>query len=146
MHSAYKGIILYSLVFLYLLIVSAILIYTHNIGYLPSEVLFYYLGDEYTPAKTLVGLLKVNLPHIFVFGLLGFVLLHFLVFTKYKAQTTKLSIIFFSSAFLDLFCGVALIYGFEFVSYIKIVSFLLFMGSILYISTLLGLDIFSPGK
>ena len=146
MHHSYKVVILYALAFVVLLVGSAVAIYSTKLGYLPSEVLLYYLGDEYSPPKTALGLLKVHLPHTFVFGLFGFVLLHLLLFTQFQTQSTKLAFLFFTSAFFELLSSGAIIYGLAFFATIKIVSFLVLMGCILYISALLALDILRPAK
>lgn len=135
MHSSYKSLILYFLTFNTLLLTSALLIYSIKIGFIPSEVVEYY------SAKTIVGVLKVNLPHIFLFGLFGMVLLHFLIFTNYKNDLKKLSYTFFTSAFFELVSPLLIIGGLDLFAYVKIVSFIIFYFVIIYISILLLLDI-----
>jgi hypothetical protein len=135
MHRSYKILILYFLAFNALLLVSALIIFKSKIGFLPSGVLEYYAQ------KSVIGVFKVNLPHILLFGLFGMVLLHFLVFTNYKLQLRKLSFIFFASAFLELVSPLFIIGAFEFFSYVKILSFIVFVSVIIYISALLFFDI-----
>lgn len=135
MHRSYKVFILYFLAFNALLLVSAMTIFNTKIGFLPKEVFDYYAH------KTLMGILKVHLPHLLVFGLFGMVLLHFLVFTQYKNQTKNLAIFFFASAFLELLSPLLMVYGFSFFAYLKVFSFITFYLLIIYVSMLILFDI-----
>lgn len=141
MQEAYKLSILYYLAFSLLLVVSAIMLFEHKIGFSFSSVLEYYIGNEekfISPQSTGV-ILKTVLPHIFVFGLFAMVLLHFLVFAdlKYKKNIVPLLYAAFIIALLEIFTPFLIIGGFEFFAYIKLLCFFLFLGFILYISCLL---------
>lgn len=131
LNSAYKGVVFYFLPFIWLLLISALALYAQKIGFTPQAVL-----DYYTP-KTLGGVLKVNLPHIFVFGLLSMVMLHFVVFTQHQKQLKLLNFIIYISGFMELFSPVGIIFGVEFFSYVKLISFFVFNGGFFYISLLL---------
>ncbi|MCW8894468.1 MAG: hypothetical protein OQK48_04010 [Sulfurimonas sp.] len=141
MQKAYKLSILYYLAFSLLLIVSAVMLFEHKIGFSFNGVVDYYVGneDKFIPAKSLVGILKIVLPHIFVFGLLAMVLLHFLVFTehRYKKSTLVLIYLTFTTALLEMFTPFLIVVGLEFFAYIKLFSFFIFLALILYVSWLL---------
>ena len=141
MQKAYKLSIIYYLVFSLLLIASAIMLFEYKIGFSYEGVLNYYLGneDKFIPAKSTSGLLKMALPHIFSFGLISMVLLHFLVFTKlrYKKSTLTLIYLTFFSAMLEIFTPMLIVNGFEFAALLKLLSFFIFLALILYISWLL---------
>lgn len=141
MQEAYKLSILYYLAFSLLLIVSAVMLFEHKIGFSYSAVLEYYIGNEekFISAQSAGGVLKIVLPHIFVFGLFAMVLLHFLVFTKLRGEKSLLLLIYaaFGVAMLEVFSPFLIINGFEFFAYIKLFSFFALLAIILYISWLL---------
>ncbi|WP_324170617.1 hypothetical protein [Sulfurimonas sp.] len=141
MTKAYKLSILYYLAFSILLILSAYMLFEHKIGFSYQGVVEYYTGneDKFIIAKSFSGILKIVLPHIFVFGLLSMVLLHFLVFTKlrYKKSTLVLIYLTFFTAFTEIFSPFLIISGLEFFAYLKLLSFFVFSALILYISWLL---------
>jgi len=141
MIKAYKLSIIYYLVFSLLLIFSAYILFEHKIGFSYQGVLDYYLGNEelFIPAKSSTGVLKIILPHIFVFGLFAMVLMHFLVFTeqRYKKSTLLLISLTFITALLEMFTPFLIVNGLEFFAYLKLLSFFLFLALILYISWLL---------
>jgi len=141
MQKIYKLSIIYFLSFSILLIISAVMLFEQKIGFSFTNVLEYYMGNEekFIVAKSSSGILKIVLPHIFVFGLISMVLLHFLVFTNHKDKKYTLLIIYltFASAIFEIFTPFLIINGFEFFAYIKIVSFVLFLSLLVYISYLL---------
>ena len=141
MQKAYKLSILYYLLFSLLLITSAVMLFEHKIGFSFNGVLEYYIGNEekFISSKSLGAILKVLLPHIFVFGLLAMVLLHFLVFTEHRYKKTTLILIYltFITALLEMFTPFLIVSGFEFFAYVKLLSFFVFLGLVLYISWLL---------
>lgn len=136
MQQAYKLSIFYYLIFSLLLIVSAVMLFEHKIGFSYNSVLEYYIGneDKFIPAQSAAGILKVVLPHIFVFGLFVMVLLHFLVFTELKAKKVFLVLIYatFISALLEIFAPFMIISGWGFFAYIKIFSFFIFLTLLLF--------------
>lgn len=136
MQQAYKLSIFYYLVFSLLLIVSAVMLFEHKIGFSYNSVLEYYTGneDKFIPAQSASGILKMVLPHIFVFGLLTMVLLHFLVFTELKAKKAFLVLIYatFTTAFLEIFAPFMIVNGWSFFAYIKLLSFFIFLTLTLF--------------
>lgn len=141
MTEAYKYSILYFLVFSLLLLLSALSLFEYKIGFSYVEVLNYYLGnkEKFMVAKTVTGLFKIIVPHIMSFGLFVMVILHFLIFTRYKTKS-ELQIIIrlaYITAFLELFAPFFIINGFEFFAYVKLLSFFLLEVIVLYISFLL---------
>ncbi|MFT7004748.1 MAG: hypothetical protein ACJAWW_002113 [Sulfurimonas sp.] len=141
MQEAYKLSIVYFLILSLLLTASAVMLFEHKIGFSYQSVLNYYLGSEknFIPAKSSSGILKIVLPHIFAFGLLAMVLLHFLVFTKlrYKKHTLTLIYLTFLTALFEIFTPFLILNGLEFFAYIKLLSFFMFLALIIYISWLL---------
>ena len=141
MQEAYKLSILYYLAFTLLLISSAVILFENKIGFSYASILEYYIGneDKFIPAKGNIGILKIILPHIFVFGLLAMVLLHFLVFTSHRYKKSTLTLIYatFITAMLEMFTPFFIINGYEFFVYIKLLSFFAFLSLVVYISWLL---------
>ncbi|MDD3441647.1 MAG: hypothetical protein PHW89_00125 [Sulfurimonas denitrificans] len=141
MQQAYKLSIFYYLLFSLLLIFSAVMLFEHKIGFSYNSVLEYYIGNEekFIPAQSAAGILKIVLPHIFVFGLLTMVLLHFLVFTDLKSRRVFLILIYatFATAFLEIFAPFMIISGWWFFAYIKLLFFFLFLALTLFILWLL---------
>jgi hypothetical protein len=117
------------------------MLFWHKIGFNYLSVLEYYIGNEekFIPAQSAAGILKMVLPHIFVFGLFTMVLLHFLVFTDLKVKKAFLILIYitFITALLEIFAPFMIINGFEFFAYIKLFSFFSFLALILFILWLL---------
>jgi len=136
MTQAYKHSLLYFLLFSLLLLVSGTLLFEHKIGFSVASVSSYYLGNEesFTAAKTISGILKIILPHIFAFGLFLMVTLHFLVFTDKRGikATRVLIYLLFSSAFLEIFSPFFILFGLEVFSYLKIFSFFMLETLTLY--------------
>lgn len=141
MIQSYKYAILYFLVFSLLLVLSGALLFEEKIGFSIAGVLNYYLGNEETfiQQKSTLAIFKTILPHIFAFGLFCMVILHFLIFTKnrYTKKAKLLIFVIFISSLLEIVSPFFIVNGFEFFAYIKLVSFFLFEGLIIYISWLL---------
>ncbi|WP_428737078.1 hypothetical protein [Sulfurimonas sp.] len=127
----YKKLIVYFILFMWLLLSSAIIIFVQKIGFEAASILKYY------SEKSLEGILKINLPHIFVFGVLAMIMLHFLVFSKSNSQLKILTPTLYIFAFLELFSPLAIFMGFEFFSTIKLFSFFIFIILLFYISLVL---------
>ncbi|MBA1432871.1 MAG: hypothetical protein FAF04_04605 [Epsilonproteobacteria bacterium] len=135
-NNAYRVAITYFILFSLLLLGSGIWIFAHKIGFSYESVLHYYTGDAaaFEAPKTYEGMLKTILPHIFAFGLFVMVVLHFVIFTA-KRNTKEFQFLIylaFTTAFFELFSPFIILWGFHFFAYIKIISFFLFEGSILY--------------
>ena len=116
-----------------------------KIGFSIECILEYYLGNEekFVAQKTWSGMLKVILPHIFAFGLLSMVLLHFLIFTKFKHTNAiqKMIFILFLSGALEILSPFFIINGFTLFAYIKLVSLFVFEVTLLSIFYLLFFSI-----
>ena len=141
MTKAYRYSIIYFLAFSLLLLLSSYLLFDTKIGFSYTGVLEYYLGNEekFILAKTQLGVLKLILPHIFAFGLFMMVMLHFLIFTKYR-NTRQVSFIIYASyitAFLELSSPFFILHGFEFFALVKLFSFFGVLLLTLYVSWLL---------
>ena len=145
MLQAYKYSILYFLLFSLLLLLSSALLFDAKIGLSIESILYYYQGDEenFIVAKSFGGVLKIILPHIFAFGLFMMVVLHFVVFTKYKQQLRYLTLASFTVALLELFSPFFIINGYEIFVYVKLASFFIFEFLLLYILWLLQKSIFT---
>lgn len=145
MQKAYKLSILYYLLFSLLLIVSAVMLFEHKIGFSFNSVVDYYIGnkDKFIPSKSVAAVLKIALAHILSFGLLSLVLLHFLVFTKHKHKKETIFVIYltFITALLEIFTPLMIVSGFEFFAYLKLASFFLFLVLLVYIPWLLFISI-----
>lgn len=137
MTNAYKVSILYYLLFSLLLISSAYMLFENKIGFAFGDIVNYYVGNEekFIAAKSYGGVLKIVLPHIFVFGLFAMVLLHFLVFTELRYKKSFLALIYaaFTTALLEIFTPFFIIGGFSFFAYIKIFTFFAFLAFLLII-------------
>lgn len=147
MTNTYRYAIAYFLLFSILLVTSGIMLFENKIGFGVEEVTSYYLGnsEQFINAKTFSGVLKTVLPHIFAFGLLSMVLLHFLIFTKHRNTASVKNLIYltFTSAFFEIFSPFFIILGADIFAYLKIISFIVFEILILYIAWLLFRAIFN---
>ncbi len=136
MQKYYNYAVLYFLLFSIILLASSIALFITKIGLSYSDILHYYLGNErlFLTPKTLAGLLKIILPHIFGFGLFLMVVLHFGLFTKLRKSQKLylLSIALFTTAFIELFSPIFIILGATFFVYVKLLSFVLFELLTLY--------------
>ncbi len=141
MQNAYKYSIIFFLIFSILLLISGFLLFENKIGFSYQDILNYYLGNrnKFIAAKSLSGILKIILPHIFAFGLFTMVILHFLIFTKYHlSKFTKIMIyLTFFTTFIELFSPFFIIYGFKFFAYLKLIGFFTFESIIIWISWVL---------
>ncbi|MEA3370444.1 MAG: hypothetical protein U9Q40_03820 [Campylobacterota bacterium] len=146
MTESYRYAIAYFLLFSLLLLLSGVMLFEHKIGFGVEEIRTYYLGnsEQFANAKTYDGLLKTVLPHIIAFGVLSMVLLHFLIFTKLRENSSIKKVIYllFISAFLEIFSPFFIISGADGFAYIKIASFVVFEALIVYIVWLLFRSIF----
>ena len=145
MHKSYTYAILYFLSFSLLLVLSGFLLFDIKIGFSVQGVLDYYLGNEevFTQEKTALGILKIVLPHIFAFALFSMVLLHFLVFTEHRDTPKAKGLIYlmFITALLEMTTPFFIINGYYFFAYVKLFSFFLFEGLIIYTGWLLFISI-----
>ena len=134
MHRAYKISILYFALFTLLLLGSGYMIFESKIGFDAQRALAYYMGNKelFIAAKTNGGILKLALPHIFGFALLSMIILHFLIFTKFRNSTFVKVLLYtlFISQFFEIFTPFLVINISEIFIYLKIISFYIFMSLI----------------
>ena len=146
MHKAYRVSILYFLLFALLLLATASALFAQKIGFTQADVLSYYLGNEalFIGPKSVVGVLKIILPHIFAYALFVMVVLHFLIFTKMRNKRELDFLIYASyvSIAAELFSPFFIMAGLEFFAYVKIAAFFTMSTLQLYISYLLFDSIF----
>lgn len=137
MQKAYKFSIFYFLLFSLMLLASSILLFDAKIGFSIESIVEYYQGNEekFIIAKSMHGILKIILPHIFAFGLFIMVILHFVVFTKKRNSLIFHFIIYsaFALGLLELFTPLLIIQGFLFFAYVKLTVFILFEFLMLYL-------------
>lgn len=150
MQKAYKYSIVYFIAFSLLLLGSSILLFEEKIGLRSGAILEYYLGNEekFMLAKSWSVVLKIILPHLFAFGLLIMVALHFLIFTKFRASKLFKYLIYatFFAGFVELFSPFLIFQGFEIFAPIKLVSFIALELLLLTIFWLLLRSIFLHRK
>jgi len=136
MHNSYKIAIIYFILFSILLLISALMLFATKIGFSFVNITNYYLGNQelFMRAKSFSGLLKVIYPHIFSITLFGMVILHFIYFTSFaKTKLFKyLIILTYLSIFLEILSSFFIIFGAEFFSSIKLISFILMFILFLY--------------
>jgi len=127
LQNAYKSAVIYFLLFCVLLLISGATLFFVKIGFDAKSVSAYYLGsaEMFVSAKTTMGILKIILPHIFVFGLFSMVILHFVVFTEYKHKRQMLALIYLTYllSFIELFSPLLILQGIELFAYVKLFSF-----------------------
>jgi hypothetical protein len=107
------------------------MIFESKIGFEAAGAISYYLGDEesFVIAKSNAGVLKLILPHIFAFGLLSMVVIHFLIFTKYKNNKLTKYIIYLIlvSQFFEIFTPFLVINISSSFIYLKFISFFIYL-------------------
>ncbi len=134
MHKAYKISILYFSLFTLLLLASGYMIFDLKIGFEAQRALSYYIGDKelFMSAKTNSGILKLALPHIFGFALLSMVVLHFLIFTKFRNRVFVKILLYtiLISQFFEIFTPFLIINISEIFIYLKILFFIIYIGLI----------------
>jgi hypothetical protein len=134
MHKAYKASILYFSIFTIMLLVSGIMIFESKIGFDVQRALGYYIGDKelFVAAKTNGGILKLALPHIFGFALLSMVVLHFLIFTKFRKRIFVKVLLYtiLVAQFFEIFTPFLIINISEIFIYLKILSFFIYISLI----------------
>ena len=150
MQKAYKYSIVYFIAFSLLLLGSSILLFEEKIGLSNAAILEYYLGNEekFILAKSWSVTLEIILPHLFAFGLLIMVALHFLIFTKFRASPFFKYFIYstFLAGFLELSSPFFILQGFEIFASIKLFSFIVLELLLLTIFWLLLKSIFLHRK
>jgi len=141
MHRAYRVSIVYFSLFTLLLLTSGAMLFELKISFDIEHAISYYMGNDelFIAVKTNSGILKLVLPHIFAYGLLAMVILHFLNFTKYKNLRAIKVVVYlvFISQFFEIFTPFLVVNISESFIYLKIISFFIFMGLIPFVLYLL---------
>lgn len=130
-------------VFVLLLLISGVMIFAQKTSFSPVGVLHYYIGYEvkFITAKTNIGLLKLVSPHIFAFALLSMILLHFLVFTRFKQKVRIVIYLLFGVQFLEIFTPFLIINVAPLFVYLKLLSLFVYLMLLLSILLLLVISI-----
>ena len=121
-------IIVFSLIGYSLQLLTGIWLFVEKYGLSVESITEYILGNEekFIKPKSLLGLLEVIVPHMFVIPLFTFVVLHFLYYLPVRRETIFLAFIVFLSGVLETMSGL-LIYKYSNVfSYVKLLSFVIF--------------------
>ena len=123
-----KVLILLFLSLLVLLLLTSIALFAMKIGVEPQDIVRYYIGDEesFIAKKSFEGLLETTVPHLFAVTTTIFILIHLLLFTKYKKYSTPLFLGLSISFILDLTSGYFLMMNLSLFALVKFISFLLF--------------------
>ncbi len=121
-------IIVFSLIGYGFQLLTGIWLFVEKYGLSVEGITEYILGNEekFIKPKSLLGLLEVAVPHMFVIPLFTFVVLHFLYYLPVSRKTIFLALIVFLSGVLETVSGLLIYkYGNVF-SYVKLFSFLIF--------------------
>jgi len=141
MHRAYKISIIYFAIFTLLLFISGYMIFELKIGFEAQRALNYYIGDKelFVATKTNSGILKLALAHIFGFALLSMVVLHFLIFTKFRNRVFVKILLYtiLFAQFFEIFSPFLIINISEIFIYLKIFSFFIYISFITMVLYLL---------
>jgi len=120
-------IILFSIMLL-LLLASSIALFGTKIGFETEKIAQYYMGNEeiFIVKKSFEGLYETTAPHLFAITSMIFIVIHLLLFTKYKQYVPILLNVLLISFIVDMFSGYFLIIDLSFFAVIKWLSFLIF--------------------
>lgn len=119
------------------------MLYAQKTSFSFLGTLNYYFGCEtrFIVAKTNMGIWKLILPHIFAFALLSMLLLHFLLFTKFKQKAIPLVYTLFILQFLEIFSPFLISKDIVFFVIVKLLSLILYLALLIFVFILLVLSI-----
>ena len=105
-------------------VLITVLLFASKIGWAPSQISFYYLGNpaKFTRAKTFSGMFEVTYLHFLSMPIYLFSLVHFLFFTRFRWKKT-ISLLLFTSAFMNNISGFLVRFLMPEFSYVKLLSF-----------------------
>lgn len=145
------GFILYAV----LVTTLGLCIFLLKAGMTRFEIIEYYKGSEATmllypeikdrfiAPKTLMGLVKIQLPHILAYGLLAFLILHLIRSLdnrfKVRMHVDRFTNVFYLLLLVELFSGILLRFGSPIFVYLRILSLVVFTGLFYYLLLLLFL-------
>ncbi len=116
-------------------LLTGIWLFVEKYGLSVESITEYILGNEekFIKPKSLLGLLEVIVPHMFVIPLFMFVVSHFLYYLPVSRNIFLFSLIVFISGILETVSTVFILkYGLIF-SYIKLISLIVFEIGIFFI-------------
>ncbi len=128
-------IIVFSLIGYGFQLLTGIWLFVEKYGLSVESITEYILGNEekFIKPKSLLGLLEVIVPHMFVIPLFIFVVSHFLYYLPVSRNIFLFSLIVFISGILETVSTVFILkYGLIF-SYIKLISLIVFEIGIFFI-------------
>lgn len=144
-------ILLFTLLYVLLLWITNILIYTEKMGLDYGSVSEYYLGSEedFRNPVSYLGLLEITHIHLFLFAMALLLVNHLTVFLRLP-QFAKLLLILisFTSGLSDIGSGWLIRYVTPSFAYLKIASFIVFQISLLFLilSSFFALSIYQNQK
>lgn len=128
-------IIVFSLIGYSFQLLTGIWLFIEKYGLSVDSIAEYILGNEekFIKPKSLLGLLEVIVPHMFVIPLFMFVVLHFLYYLPVSRNIFLFSLFVFISGILETISAVFILkYGLVF-SYFKLISLTVFETGIFFI-------------
>jgi len=131
-----------TLVFLAAFVVTSFLLYFAKMDLMPDSVVKYYSGDEasFRPPRTYQSMLEVTHSHLPMMAIVILMLTHLVIFAPF-ARRTKVAFIFvaFLSGLLNEVSSWLVRFAGPGFAYLKIISFLVLQGSLLFLLVSLGL-------
>jgi len=128
-------IIVFSLIGYSFQLFTGIWLFVEKYGLSVESITEYILGNEekFIKPKSLLGLLEVVVPHMFVIPLFMFVVLHFLYYLPVNRNIFLFSLFVFVSGVFETISAVFILkYGTVF-SYFKLISLIVFEIGIFFI-------------
>ena len=138
-----------TLVFLAGLWVTMILMYTAKMGFTPQSVRDYYLGSEaaFTQPRTYQSMLEVAHFHLPMIAIVVLLLTHLLIFAPFStAFKVGFIVVAFASGFLNEGAGWLVRFVDPGFAAVKVGSFLIFQGTLLFLIVALAWFLFAPAK
>jgi hypothetical protein len=110
-------------------LLSGVVLFVLKFGFTPDLLHEYFVGneDKYMLAKSFCGLLKTAFIHFFAYGVILFIVSHFVMMVRGIAERKKMRLIIVTSlsGLIDIMSNFLIQYEMTFV-YIKMLSFVLF--------------------
>ena len=150
-HKLLQTILLFVLIYTVCLWFTNVLLYTEKIGFTKASVIEYYLGreEEFRNPVSYRGLLEGTHSHFFTFAIALLLVNHLTVFLDIN-QRLKFLLILVSciSGFFDITSGWLIRFVSPMFAYLKIVSFVLFQTSFLFllVFSFMSLKIYRKGS
>ncbi|MDQ7055097.1 MAG: hypothetical protein Q9M89_00755 [Persephonella sp.] len=112
---------------------TAVYLYAVKYGFSEESIVRYIHGssEEFLQKKSFYGLLELNLPHFTAVFLTLFFIMHIFYFFPLKKFYFFLSAVVFVSAFFN-FSSPFLVLFYKELSYLKLLSFFIFISSVVF--------------